>query len=290
MTPGPLAMAIELRFDPTFRLGDAVIRWQVLGVSFAVLVALLLAALLTRAEGSPEADQSRLRLDDLLYATLGILPGAIAGGRLVHAIAYWDGYAADPALLLDPATGGFSLLGAVLGGTITALYVTSLLEGTARRWADTAAVPLLVALAIGSVAQFLAGGGQGAAWDGPWAVAFVGPGPWLSPAPGIPAHPVALYEAVWALVGIGFVAFVGGGVKQMDAFGSGSLFVAALWWFLLGRLLLGTFWRDDRVVGPLNMEQALAAAALVVLAAGLALGAWRGRRRGLDVAQPGPSG
>lgn len=284
--PGRLAMAIELGFDPTFKIGEAVVRWQAIGVAVAVMVALVLAAVRARREAGPDGQLGQLeplRLDDLLYVALGILPGAVAGGRLVHALVYWDGYAADPAVLLDPAKGGLSLLGAVFGGTITALYVARLLEGTARRWADAAAVPLLVAVAIGKVAQFLAGGGQGEAWDGPWAVAFVGPGPWVSASPGVPAHPVALYEAIWALLGIGFVAVAAGGVRRASSVGTGSAFVAALSWFLLGRVLLGAFWRDDRLVGPLNVEQALAAVGLGVLVAGVAIAAWRGRRRRADV-------
>ena len=44
--------------------------------------------------------------------------------------------------------------------------------------------------------------------------------------------------------------------------GEGRLFVSALSWFLVGRVLVGFTWRDQPVIGPLNTEQILAIVAL----------------------------
>ena len=252
-----LAPVLEVALDPAVRIGDLLVRWHAIVVSLAVLVALLVATTRTRLEVR-SWDLPRLRPDDLLYITLGSLPGAFLGGRVVHALAYLDAYAAAPARLFDPGVGGFSLTGAVIGGAVTGLYVASLLEGAARRWAEVAALPLLLALAFGKVGQFLAGGGQGASWDGPWAVAFTGAGPWLGSAPGTPAHPVALYEAIWYAAGIAVVVRGGRALRDSGWVGVGGSFVVALCWFLAGRAVLGTFWRDDRQVGPLNVEQTVA--------------------------------
>jgi len=211
--------------------------------------------------------------------TFGVLlAGAVLGARLFHALAYLDVYGGQPSLLLDTSRGGFSLTGAVLGGAATGWYVASLLEDTARRWAGVAATPMLLALGIGKAGQFSAGGGQGAFWDGPWAVAFSGPGPWLSATPGVAAHPVALYEAIWYLAGVGLAVWGGRWLRGSGVVGEGAAFLVALCWFLAGRVVLGTFWRDDRLVGPLNAEQALAMLALGVIV--VVMSSVRLRRRG----------
>jgi hypothetical protein len=43
----------------------------------------------------------------------------------------------------------------------------------------------------------------------------------------------------------------------------GRLFVLALSWFLVGRVLVGFTWRDDAIVGPFNAEQVVALAVLI---------------------------
>ena len=57
-------------------------------------------------------------------------------------------------------------------------------------------------LGLGKFAQLLGGSGQGAPFDGAWAVAFAPPGPWVSPLPGVPAHPSQMYEGLWLLAAL----------------------------------------------------------------------------------------
>ncbi|HWH36383.1 MAG TPA: prolipoprotein diacylglyceryl transferase family protein [Candidatus Limnocylindrales bacterium] len=310
----PLGL-IEVSFDPTLYVGDLGIRWQTIGITFALLVALGLAAAiasylpprtaqLAGPPGSPfpeapavtlDPATDRLRLDDLAYIVLGIVPGAVVGGRLVHGIVYWDAYAADPGRLLDPGLGSLSLLGAVLGGTISAAYVASLLDAPIRRWADAATVPLLVALGLGKVAQFLGGSGQGAAFDGAWAVALLGDGPWHSLNPEMAAHPAQLYEALWMLLGIALALRLAGpgrdlarilGPRLREFAGQpraeGLVFASAIAWFLLGRVLIGFTWRDEPVVGPFNAEQSVALAILVGVVVGFAVKGARGEPARVD--------
>ena len=210
----------------------------------------------------------------MLLIVLGIVPGAVIGGRIVHVLAYWDAYAASPLSVLNPSVGGLSLLGAVLGGIASGIYIARLIGAPVRSWADAAAVPFLVALGLGKLAQLLGGSGQGIPFDGAWAVAFLGAGPWVSAYPEIPAHPAQVYEGLWLLVGISVVLLL---ARQQERSGDeGLLLVVALSWFLLGRFLIGFTWRDPSLIGPLNAEQALALAAL----AGIGAGFWmRSRRR-----------
>ncbi len=293
----PLAL-VTLRFDPTVRAGPLAIRWETLGLAAALFVALVTAAAFVRRSGRA-AHLARLRPDDLFYLVLAAVPGAVVGGRLLVALDYLSYYRDHPAALLDPAQGSLSLLGAVLGGTLSAASMCRLLEIPTRRWLDALAVPLLVAIGLGKLAYLLGGGGQGLPFGGPWALAFAGAGPWLSPAAAMPAHPSQVYEALWACGGVLLVlglrteqvtARLPGGLRQAggwlamrrargletapDQLRFGYGFLAALVWWLAGRVVVGFTWRAEAAVGPLNVEQV---AALVVLVALLAAIAWWAR-------------
>jgi prolipoprotein diacylglyceryltransferase len=195
---------ITLTFDPTVAVGPFAVRWETLALAAALFVSLLAFAAFARLSGRGTF-VSRLRLDDLLFLAMAAVPGAIVGGRAVLALVYLDYYSAHPGALVDPFQGSLSLLGAVLGGTVTAAYMARLLEVPARRWLDAAAVPLLVAVGLGKLAYVLGGGGQGLPWDGAWSLVFAGPGPWLSPSPSVPAHPSQVYEGAWNLLGAALV-------------------------------------------------------------------------------------
>ncbi|MEA2678203.1 MAG: phosphatidylglycerol---prolipoprotein diacylglyceryl transferase [Chloroflexota bacterium] len=282
---------ITFDFDPLFRLAGMTIRWQTIGVTIGLLIALALAALMAPDVGSqrpffrrrepdlrplfphaPNVEQPRrvrrLRLDDMLLIIAGIVPGAVVVGRAFHGLDYWSYYASQPQKLFDPSVGSLSLLGAVIGGLMTASYVARMIDAPVRRWADAAAVPMLLALGLGKLAQLLGGSGQGLPFDGSWAVAFTGAGPWVSTNPGMPSHPAQVYEGLWMLAGIPLVLLVAGQrhkplrVHRLVAWADrtateGALFAGALGWFLLGRLVVGYAWRDEQIVGGLNVEQTL---------------------------------
>ena len=218
----------------------------------------------------------------MLLIVAGIVPGAVLGGRLVHALDYWSYYSSQPNKLFDPLVGSLSLLGAVLGGLLSASYVARAIDAPVRRWADSAAVPMLLAIGLGKLAQLLGGSGQGLPFDGSWAVAFTGAGPWVSTNPAMPSHPAQVYEGLWMLAGIPIVLLLAGRrfqplrVNRLVGWADrtareGALFAGSLGWFLVGRLFAGFFWRDEPIVSPLNVEQALALMSLllVVIAYGI---------------------
>jgi prolipoprotein diacylglyceryltransferase len=291
---------IEILIDPNW-FGDwpvrLVIRWETIAVAALVAATIVLAAWRARRSGA-EAGLEPLRLDDLLFITVAVLPGAVIGGRLLYGLDYLDVYALEPAALLDPARGSLSLVGAVIGGTLSGAYIARVLDASWRRWLDVAAPLLLLALAAGKGAQCLGGGGQGLPWDGQWAVAFLGPGPWKSVAPDVPAYPAQLFEGAWALLGILPLAVAsaatvarrlperfrqdGAWAERREARGAevepgrlrfGLPFLFALAWWLVGRFAVAFSWRDERLLGPLGVEQALGLAALVgvVMVLGLAV-------------------
>ena len=191
MATVPIAV-ILFDFDPYAQLfGDLTVSWGAIALAGVIAAALLLAGILARAAG--------LRADDVVFIAVGIVPGAVIGGRLGYLIVHSSYYGSTPAQLLDPAIGGLELGLAVVGGFVTGAYVASLLGASVGRWLHVAAAPLLFALGAGKLAMVLTGTGQGVPSDAAWATAYLGPGPWGSLVPALPSVPSQALEGIATL-------------------------------------------------------------------------------------------
>ena len=282
-SPGALPAIIEISFDPLWLSQgplQVLLSWQGITAAAAVLGGLLVAAVAVaryrpiRASDVP-MDAPSLRLDDLLFIAVAVVPGAVIGGRIVYGLDHTDVYGADVAALLDPARGSLSLLGAVVGGTLSGAYIARVLSGSRpdwRRWLEVTPPLLLFLIASAKFSQFLGGGGQGLPWSAPQAVAFLGPGPWQSVAPAMPSVPSQLLEAAWVALGVLVLAFIARRARF------GTVFLWALVWWLIGRIVIAFTWRDQSLIGPLEVEQALAIATLVVVLLLLIVGRVRSGR------------
>jgi phosphatidylglycerol:prolipoprotein diacylglycerol transferase len=247
----------------------------------AILVAIVaVARVAARTPRSRTTDDGHLRLDDLIFLLLGIVPGAIVGARLGYVVTHADFYAANPGAVLDTAQGGLELTLAVVGGTLTGGAAARLLGEPVRRWLHVAALPLLAGIALGKVALALGGEGQGTPSGAAWATSYIGPGPWGSLAPAIPSHPAQLYEAAATLLVLLLVMAAGsaGAFRERD----GRAFLAALGGWGLARAIVAVTWRDAGVAGPLNAEQLLCLGLVV----GCAVGAVALARRRAEVDAP----
>ena len=181
MATVPIAV-ILFDFDPYTRLfADLTVSWGAIALAGVIAAALLLAGILARAAG--------LRADDVVFIAVGIVPGAVIGGRLGYLIVHSSYYGSTPGQLLDPTVGGF----------VTGVYVASLLGASVGRWLHIAAAPLLFALGAGKLAMVLTGTGQGVPSDATWATAYLGPGPWGSLVPALPSVPSQALEGIVTL-------------------------------------------------------------------------------------------
>ena len=148
---------IELNFDPYLRLAGQAVRWETLALAGVILLVLVLTGLLAGRSASRSAPDGpgarRLRRDDMLFIVLGIVPGAVIGGRLSYVLIHFDYYHANPGLIFDPSSGGLALTGAVVLGTLTGIYVARLLDAPVGRWLDLAAIGLIIGLGLGKLAQ-----------------------------------------------------------------------------------------------------------------------------------------
>ena len=238
---------IAFDFDPLLHLGDGVVRWETIGVAASIFAALVVAGLAIRSAG--------LRFDDLLFVVLGIVPGAVVGGRLGYVFLHPAWFGADPGRIVDPGVGSLELTLAVVGGALTGALVAVLLDGQPGRWLHAATLPTLVALAGGKLAMVLGGRGQGLPWDGDLATAYVGAGPWGSLGPEIPSHPSQIYEAL-ATIAI-LIVLMGlltvPAIRRLDS----RAFLIAIGAWALARAVVASTWRDPVAGGSLRLEQIL---------------------------------
>jgi prolipoprotein diacylglyceryltransferase len=266
----PIAV-IAFDFDPLFRLADAlVVRWQTIGLAIVIASALIAAGVTARRAG--------LRPDDLLFIAVGVVPGAVIGGRLGDVLLHAGHYGANPSAVLDPATGGLELGMAVAGGLLTACYVARLLGAPVGPWAQVTALPLLFALGTGKLTMVLGGAGQGRPADVGWATAYLGPGPWSSLAPALPSHPAQAYEGIATLVLLLAIVAVRASAGMTAVRPDGRLLLLAIGTWAVVRAAAALTWRDPAVLGPLNAGSVIALVLAAVSLVGVGAIALRGSR------------
>jgi phosphatidylglycerol---prolipoprotein diacylglyceryl transferase len=276
-TVPPAVIAFD--FDPLLRIGDGAVRWETIGIAFAIFAGLIVAALAVRS--------AALRADDLLFIVLGIVPGAVVGGRLGYVLLHPAYFLEAPGRILDPGVGSLELTLAVVGGTLTGSLVALLLDGRPGPWLHAATLPTLLTLAVGKLATVLGGSGQGSPTTGEPATAYLGPGPWGSLGPEIPAIPSQALEAFATFLVLVLMVLLVAGRRAGNPDGRAFLFGLAGW--CAGRGIVASTWRDPVVVGSLNAEQAICA--VVGLGALLVVGLLAiPRRRAKGVAPSGDRG
>jgi phosphatidylglycerol:prolipoprotein diacylglycerol transferase len=234
-------------FDPWLHLGDGAVRWETVAVAAAIFLSIVLAGVAARASG--------LRVDDLLFVILGIVPGAVVGGRLGYVLLHPAFFTAAPGRILDPGVGSLELTVGVVGGALTGSLVALLLDGRPGPWLRVATLPTLLVLGAGKLAMVLGGSGQGLPTGGDPATAYLGAGPWGSLGPGIPSIPSQALEA--AATGIVIIAIVLASLVPALRRPDGRLFLLSLAGWAIGRAIVASTWRDPVVVGPLRAEQAI---------------------------------
>jgi len=246
---------ITLAFDPLISVGELSVRAQTIVLAAIVFAGLLLfvrIGRITPTEG-PYVPAPTLPPSDIPFLVLGMVSGAVLGGRLDYVLVHLDYYLAYPAAVVDPTQGslglGLAVPGAILGGVL----IARLVDAPVDRWLHAAVLPTLFVLGAGKLASVLAAEGQGQPSDLPWATAYLGDGPWSSLAAHIPSHPSQLYEAI---VTVGILAFLGlviraGAFRRRD--GTALLLAIILW--AIGRGIVAITWRDATVLGPLRAEQ-----------------------------------
>ncbi len=228
-----------------FQLGALTVYWHGLWWSVAALVAAYVAARQAPTYGEHPGHVWRVLPWVILFA--------LVGGRVYHVIsrppvdfAGWAYYQSRPAAIFALNGGawrGFGLVGALGGGILALFLYTRYYQLSLRRWLDIAAPGLLLAQAIGRIGNVINQEIYGPPTTLPWGL-FIDAshrvGPYrdlvMYPLETTRFHPVALYEAVWNLIGFGVLLGVSRCVK--DRARPGEIFLGYAVWYSVGRLAL----------------------------------------------------
>jgi phosphatidylglycerol:prolipoprotein diacylglycerol transferase len=221
-----------------------------------IAIALLTGTWLAGREAARKGIPPERVQDFIVWATVfGIL-----GARL-----YYLAFAAPGIFLQNPLEilaiwrGGLAIHGALLGGTVTAIWFVRRHHLPFWRFADTLAPSMILGQAIGRLACFLNGDAYGIPTTLPWAVTFTNP---ESMAPlGVPLHPTQLYEMGLNLLLFGLLWWWRTRI-QID----GRLFLLYAGGYGIIRFMVENF-RGDQLQYAGGISAAQTISALVVIAA-----------------------
>ncbi len=250
-----------------FKLGPITIHYYGIIIILGILIAMVIV--------SREGARRGKTLDFLVDAIPWIFLGGVIGARLWHILTppqsmvnhgfttryYLTHFYAAIAIW----KGGAGIFGAVIGGTL-ALSIFAWKKGeTISIWLDIIAPGLALAQAVGRWGNFINQEVYGLPSDLPWAIT-------IDPLYRLPGyehigsyHPLFLYEAIWSILNMAFLLWVGR--KYKDRIKPGGLFLIYLIFYGFGRVGLEFLRLDISSFRGININQTFMAA--VVLVAGV---------------------
>jgi phosphatidylglycerol:prolipoprotein diacylglycerol transferase len=261
-------LVIKIGIDPEiFELAGLEITWHGLFTALGVVVGVLMAAFLARRAAIDE--------DTIYNMALALVVGGIIGARAMYVLEHLGDFQDDPAEVFAIHTGGISIYGALIGGTLGAAAYAAWRR--LPRWgtmADVAAIGAILGMAVGRIGCFINGDIFGRTTD--WAIGIVYTHS-DSPAypvysaipPELAQHPVTAYEIVGDLIIFALLLFVLRRVFKREGmvFFAWAFLYAAMRFgisFLRGADIEGVWVGDDLVAGGLRVAQLVALAIMVV--------------------------
>lgn len=129
--------------------------------------------------------------------------GGLIGGRIYYVLFNLEHYTSNRVPWWEFAAiwhGGLAIHGGLIAGSLVLFFSTKAMGEHPIKVIDLFAVNTLLAQAIGRFGNFMNGDAHGQPTDMPWGMVFTH-GPAGAEFPGIPLHPVMLYELVLNLIG-----------------------------------------------------------------------------------------
>lgn len=249
-----LLLTIEIGIDPAlFEVAGLEITWHGLFTALGVVAGVAVAAYFARKADYPE---------DMIYnVALALVIGGIIGARGLYVIENWSQFENNIGDIFAINTGGISIYGALIGGTVGAwLYAVWRKVPNIPRGADIAAMGAIVGMAVGRIGDIINGEHFSKTTDLPWGVVYT-----HSNNPSVlagfvePQHPAVAYELLGDLVIFAALVLIYSRVGRY-----GVTFFSFV--FLYGALRLGvSFMRlDDIVFLGLRTAQLIAIVSMAV--------------------------
>ncbi len=254
-------LAINIGIDPTIvKIGGLEITWHGLFAAVGVITGVSLSTWFARRAGYHE--------DTIYNVALALVIGGIIGARGLYVIEHFGDFKHNLGDVFAINTGGISIYGALIGGTIGAWsYAVVRRVPDIPKGADIAAMGAILGMAVGRIGDIINGEHFASDTDLPWGVVYTNPNSpsyiRFGPA-ALPQHPAVAYEMIGDLLILGLLILLYLRLQR-----SGVTFFA--WVFLYG--LLRTFVSflrlDDIVLLGLRTAQLIGIASMAFGLAGM---------------------
>lgn len=230
------ALALPSPSNGVWHLGPIPIRAYGLIIACAILISVYWSARRYQKRGGDP---------DLFYdVALWAVPAGIVGARVYHVITSPDAYfgqGGKPLMAFAIWNGGLGIWGAVAGGALAAWLVVRHRGQRLGPIADSLAVPLLAAQALGRWGNWFNQELFGAPTTLPWGLRIDNAHLPSGYASGTLFHPTFLYECLWNLAGVAVLLLID---RQMKV-KSGQLFASYIMVYTLGRVWIEMLRIDD---------------------------------------------
>ncbi len=251
-------LTIKIGIDPTiFDVVGVEVTWHGLFTALGVVAGVGIAAVLGRRAGFGE--------DSIYNVALALVIGGIIGARGLFVIEEWSQFKDDIGAIFEINTGGISIYGALIGGTVGGWGYAALTKlPNIPKAADIAIIGGIMGMAVGRIGDIF-NGEHFAEWTSlPWGFLYTDPDSpsFLQEQAGLllqPQHPAVAYELLGDLAIFAVLLFIYARVRR-----GGVTFFS--WVLLYGTLRLGvSFLRlDDIVWLGLRTAQLIAIASMAL--------------------------
>lgn len=200
-----------------------------------------------------------IKEDDLYDVFLWLIPLSIVGARLYFVLFKLDYYLANPAEIFALREGGLAIYGGVIAGILVIYLVSRHKKIPLGAMLDVIVFGLLIGQIIGRWGNFMNREAFGAE-----TTAFCRMGLTAPDGTTIYVHPTFLYESLWNLVCLIFLAvFVRRGKRRYD----GQCILIYFLWYGIGRAWIEGLRTDSLYIGSTGIRVSQLLSAVLALAA-----------------------
>jgi len=251
-----------------FELGPLTLRWYGILMAGAMALGLWLA----------HRDALRRGIDPepLLKASELALLGGLVGARLYYVAFNLDYYLRVPAKILAVWEGGLAIHGGVIGGVLVGGAYAWRRRLPILTYLDVAAPSLAIGQAIGRWGNFFNEEAFGTPTGLPWKLYISPPHRPVEYAASEYFHPTFLYESLWDAAVFGLLVWV---FRERLVRAPGSLFLAYLGLYSLGRFFTEGLRTDALMLGPIRIAQLVSVLGMAAALIGVPLLLKRARGR-----------
>ncbi|GBR77411.1 prolipoprotein diacylglyceryl transferase [Candidatus Termititenax dinenymphae] len=220
------------------------IRWYGLMYAVALLIGikLILTEIKRRKLGYNE--------DSLMNVMLGTFAGGIICARIYYIVFNFGTYSSDLWEIFAVWHGGLAIHGGIFGGILCGYLLCRHYRIAPWEFADIAVPAVLLGQALGRIGNLTNGDAHGIPTTLPWGLVFPAGTPAGDEFPGLPLHPVMLYEMI-----LNFLFFLVLFRLQKKGYKNGFIFCLYLIFYSIARFIVSFFRADDFYVFGLNLPQ-----------------------------------